>query len=102
MIELVEHHIANEKFGVVLLSKEIGMSRSQLHRKLNGILGHGPNQFIRTYRLQRAHHLLKQNAATPSEISFQVGFGSPSYFTKCFHKHYGYPPSDIDNQSFKD
>lgn len=102
LIELVELHISNENFNVVLLSKKVGMSRSQLHRKLNGLLGHGPNHFIRNYRLQRAHDLLKQNAATPSEIAYQVGFSSPSYFTKCFHKYYGYPPSNIENQIIKD
>ncbi|MDZ7606437.1 MAG: helix-turn-helix transcriptional regulator [Cyclobacteriaceae bacterium] len=95
LIDMVELHMSNEKFGVEQLGDELGMSRSQLHRKLTGLLGRGPNQFIRTFRLQRAHDLLKQKAATASEISYQVGFGSPSYFTKCFHEQFGYTPSDM-------
>ena len=101
LIESVELHMSNEKFGVTMLSSELGMSRSKLHRKLILILAQGPNKFIRTYRLQRSHELLKQNTATSSEISHQVGFGSPSYFTKCFHSHFGYTPSELKDRSIK-
>jgi DNA-binding response OmpR family regulator/nitrogen-specific signal transduction histidine kinase len=95
LIELVELNISDEKFGVEQLGREIGMSRSQLHRKLTALIDQGPNQFIRSFRLQRAHDLLKQNAATASEISYQVGFSSPSYFTKCFHEQFGYTPTEM-------
>lgn len=95
LIEVVEQNINNEKFGVEQLGNELNMSRSQLHRKLTALLGQGPNQFIRTFRLQRAHDLLRQNSATTAEIAYQVGFSSPSYFTKCFHEQYGYTPSEI-------
>ncbi len=98
LIEIVEYQMSDEKFGVERLGIEMGMSRSQLHRKLTALLGRGPNQFIKNFRLQRAHDLLKQKAATASEIAYQVGFSSPSYFTKCFHKKYGYPPSEIHAQ----
>ena len=94
-IKVVEENMANEQFNVEQLAIAIGMSRSQLHRKLKALLDQSPNQLIRTFRLQRAHDLLKQNAATSSEIAYQVGFGSPSYFTKCFHEQYGYTPSEI-------
>ncbi|MCK5702972.1 MAG: response regulator, partial [Cyclobacteriaceae bacterium] len=95
LIEIVEHHMNSDKFGVEQLGDEIGMSRSQLHRKLTALLGQGPNQFIRSFRLQLAHDLLKQESATASEIAYQVGFSSPSYFTKCFHEQFGYTPSEI-------
>ncbi len=95
LIEIVELNMGDEKFGVELLGDEMGMSRSQLHRKLKALLDQGPNQFIRSFRLQRAHELLIQHAATASEIAYQVGFGSPSYFTKCFHEEYGYTPTEI-------
>jgi signal transduction histidine kinase/AraC-like DNA-binding protein len=95
LMEIVESQIGNEHFGVEQLSEEIGMSRSQLHRKLKALLDQGPNQFIRTFRLNRAHDLLKQRAATASEIAYRVGFGSPSYFTKCFQEHFGYVPSEV-------
>jgi signal transduction histidine kinase/DNA-binding response OmpR family regulator len=95
LIDEVEKNIGNEKFGVEQLGEEVGMSRSQLHRKLTALIGESPNQFIRSFRLQRAHDLLKQKAATAAEIAYQVGFGSPSYFTKCFHEKFGYTPSGI-------
>ena len=95
LIEIVERQMGDERFGVEQLGDDIGMSRSQLHRKLTALLGHGPNQFIRSFRLQRAHDLLKQNAATAAEIAYQVGFSSPAYFTKCFHEQFGYTPSKV-------
>jgi len=95
LIEVVETHMGDETFNVEQLGREIAMSRSQLHRKLTALLGQGPNQFIRSFRLQRAHDLLKQNAATASEIAYRVGFSSPSYFTKCFHEQFGYTPSEV-------
>lgn len=95
IVELVEINMSDEKFGVEQLGIEIGMSRSQLHRKMKALVDQGPNQFIRSFRLQRAHDLLKQNSATASEIAYKVGFSSPSYFTKCFHEQYGYTPSEI-------
>ena len=68
LIEKVELHMSDETFGVEQLGDELSMSRSQLHRKLKALLDQGPNQFIRSFRLQRAHDLLKQNAATAAEI----------------------------------
>lgn len=98
LMDLLEQHIGDEKFGVEALGEEIGMSRSQLHRKLKALIGQGPNQFIRTFRLNRAHDMLKAQAATAAEIAYAVGFSSPSYFTKCFHEQFGYTPSDIAGQ----
>ncbi|MDQ2657050.1 MAG: helix-turn-helix domain-containing protein, partial [Bacteroidota bacterium] len=97
IMDLLEIHFGDEKFGVEELGDEIGMSRSQLHRKLKALLGQGPNQFIRTFRLNRAHDLLKVNAATAAEVAYSVGFSSPSYFTKCFHEQFGYTPSEVSN-----
>lgn len=95
LVETVEVHMSDEKFGVEQLSEEMNMSRSQLHRKLNALIGQGPNDFIRSFRLQRAHDLITKKVATTSEIAYQVGFNSPSYFTKCFHDQFGYTPSDL-------
>ena len=95
LMEIVELHMGDEQFGVEQLGDELSMSRTQLYRKLKALISQGPNQFIRTFRLQRAHDLLKQKAATAAEISFQVGFSSPSYFAKCFHDQFGYSPSEV-------
>jgi len=94
LVETIENQLANEHFGVEQLSDEIGMSRSQLHRKLTALIDQSPNQFIRSFRLNRAHELLKKKVATASEIGYRVGFGSPSYFAKCYHEQFGYSPSE--------
>ena len=99
LVELMEANLDSSIFGVEQLSEEIGMSRSQLHRKLTALIDQGPNQFIRSFRLQRAHDLLEQGAASSSEIAYQVGFSSPSYFSKCFHQQYGYSPTRIRKSS---
>lgn len=92
---VVENNLKNEQFGVKELAQEIGMSRSQIHRKLQGLTHQSISCFIREIRLKKAMTLLQGNVATVSEISHQVGFRSPTYFNKCFHDYYGYPPGEV-------
>lgn len=99
LMKIVEENMGDDLFGVERLSDKMGMSRSQLHRKLNALIGKGPSQLIRSFRLNRAHDLLKVNATTPAEIAYTVGFSSPSYFSKCFREQFGYTPSDIPGNS---
>ena len=98
---LIEVNLGNEQFGVKELAKKLGMSRSNLHRKLQMIQGKSASRFIREYRLEKAMLMLQNNVATASEISYRVGFGSPSYFNKCFHKYYGYPPGETKFRGLK-
>jgi len=92
--ESVDNHIDNEDFTVDQLGKEVGMSRSQLHRKLTALIDQSATEFIRSYRLHRAKDMISQNGGTISEISFSVGFGSPSYFSKCFREEFGFSPTE--------
>ena len=98
---LIEVNLGNEQFGVKELAKMLGMSRSNLHRKLQMIKGKSASRFIREYRLEKAMLMLQNNVATASEIAYRVGFGSPSYFNKCFHKYYGYPPGEAKFRGLK-
>lgn len=75
-------------------SKPVMCSKSQLYRKLMRLTGKSPNTFIREYRLNEALLLLNKNTGNISDISFETGFSSPSYFSKCFQKRYGVMPSD--------
>lgn len=75
-------------------SKPVMCSKSQLYRKLIALTGKSPNTFLREYRLNEALLLLNKNTGNISDISFETGFSSPSYFSKCFHKRYGHLPSD--------
>ncbi|UBM58743.1 response regulator [Marinilongibacter aquaticus] len=93
--EIIDRHVSDEQFGVDIFASEIGMSRSQLNRKLRAIFNQSANEMVRIYRLERAHQLLSKRAMTPTEASYQLGFSSPAYFSKCFSDHYGYPPSRV-------
>jgi signal transduction histidine kinase/DNA-binding response OmpR family regulator len=95
LMQVMEVNYDNEEFTVEQLSQEIGISRSQLHRKLEALTNESSSQFIRKFRLQRAMELLKKNHASISEIAYMVGFGSPSYFNRCFLKQYGVTPSSV-------
>ena len=93
VIEAVEEGMEEETFSVVELGQEVGMSRSQLHRKLKALTGKSPNEIIRQMRLQRAKKLLEKNAGNASEVAFMVGFSSLAYFSKCFKDEFGASPS---------
>lgn len=94
LMKVVEANYENEAFSVDQLGKEIGMSRSQLHRKLHALTNESSSQFIRSFRLQRALDLLKKNNASVSEVAYKVGFSSPNYFSTCFTEFYGFAPSE--------
>jgi AraC-like DNA-binding protein len=96
---VVEKHLGDEDFDVETLSREVGMSRMNVHRKLKALTNQAASQFIRSMRLQRAVELLKQNAGTVAEIAYMVGFGSQAYFTKCFHEQFGCSPKEYVRKS---
>ena len=75
--------------------KSMGCSKSQFYRKMISLTHMAPNNFIREYRLIEALNLLNKNNGNVSEIAFETGFSSPSYFSKCFQKRFGHMPSDF-------
>ncbi|MFZ0454080.1 MAG: ATP-binding protein, partial [Ignavibacteriaceae bacterium] len=83
---IIEKHIADYNFTVDNFSREAGMSRMQLHRKLNAVTGQAAGDFIRNFRLKRAANLLKGRHGNIGEIAYDVGFNNPSYFSECFKK----------------
>lgn len=91
----IEANIGNEHFSVDQLGREVGMSRSQIHRKLRALTNQSASQFIRSFRLARAKSMIEQDAGTISEIAYSVGFASPSYFSRCFLQHFGCTPTDL-------
>lgn len=94
LVDEIEKNIGNETYGVEEMATAINLSRSQLHRKMISITNQTPSLFIRKYRLERAKKLLEQGAGRVSDIAFQVGFSSPSYFTKCFVEEFGITPKE--------
>lgn len=98
VIAIVEENMGNADFSVEALSKEVGMSRIHLYRKLNAISGKTPVEFIRSIRMERAARLLEQSQLTISEIAYQVGFNNPKYFAKQFREEFGELPSAYLNR----
>ena len=93
--QIIEDNIGNENFSVSDLAKEVGLSRSTLHRKLIRLTGKSASDFITEIRLTRALELLVSDVATVSEIAYRVGYSNPSYFNKVFKKTYNVSPSDV-------
>lgn len=92
---IIQDHLSDELFGVEALCEELGMSRTQVHRKLSALTGNSAGYFIRTYRLETAMEMLRKNTGNISEIAYDVGFSSPSYFTKCFTEHFTMTPREV-------
>ena len=93
VLQILEEKISDPKFGVEEFSREIGMSRANLYRKLQALTGHSARDFIRIIRLKRAAILLQKHTGNIAEIAYDVGFSNPSYFSECFQKYFGQLPS---------
>ena len=94
-MKIINEHIGDEGFNIVRLGSEVGMSRSQVHRKIRALTGLPPNSCVRKIRLFKAREMIKNGDGNISEISYSVGFSSPVYFSKCFKEEFGYPPKDL-------
>jgi len=98
VIALVELNLTNDDFNVNVLSREVGVSRTVLYRKLKQLTGLNLIEFIKFIRLRKAAQLLKQdNELTISEIAYQVGFSDPKYFSKSFKTLYKMSPKEYTN-----
>jgi AraC-like DNA-binding protein len=95
LIDYAESAWNNNSFSLGNLNKPLGCSKSKLYRKILSLTGRTPNSFITDYRLNEALKLLDKNAGNVSEIAFETGFSSLSYFSKCFQKKYGCLPSSL-------
>jgi signal transduction histidine kinase/ligand-binding sensor domain-containing protein/DNA-binding response OmpR family regulator len=98
-IDYTEANISNPDFSVEELSRELGMSRVHLYKKLSSLAGKTPIEFIRVIRLKRAAQLLKESRLTVSEIAYEVGFNNPKYFRKYFKDEFGVLPSQYSAQN---
>lgn len=93
LMDLVQDHLSDTEYTVEDLQRDMGISRMQLHRKLKALTGQSATEFVRTIRLKRAAEMLLKEQDNVSQIAYQVGFSSLSYFTKCFKDQYGVIPS---------
>lgn len=95
----VSENISNADLDIQQLSEEFNMSRVQLYRKCKSITGKSPVELIRLIRLKAARQLLENSNKTVSEIAYEVGFSSPSYFAKCYKDQYNESPTDVQKRN---
>lgn len=94
---VVRERMSDSSLSVETISSALGLSRVQMYRKVKQLTGQSPVEIIRVTRLKKAERLLKTTQMTVSEISYDVGFSSPSYFSKCFKDYFGVQPGEIRN-----
>ena len=92
---LVEERMKDAELNVEDLGRNMGMSRVQLYRKLKSLTNYSPNELLRQMRLKKAASLLASSDMTVAEIAYEVGFSSPSYFTKCYKEQFGESPTEF-------
>ena len=93
--ELIEENLADSELSVEDLGSKMGLGRVQLYRKIKALTNYSPNELLRIARLKKAASLLASSERTISEITYEVGFTSPSYFTKCYKEYFGESPTDF-------
>lgn len=94
-LEIAEKNISNTDFDSEAFAKEMFVSRSQLHRKLIALTGCPPGEFLRSFRLKWAAQMILEKKLSITQIAFEVGFSSPSHFTKAFHQQFKCVPSEF-------
>lgn len=95
VFQIAEKNIDNPDFDSEQFASEMFLSRSQFHRKLQAITGQAPGEFLRIYRLKKAAVLLKEQKLNVTQIAYEVGFNSPSHFTKAFKQMFNCLPSEF-------
>ena len=99
--DIIKKNVANSSFDIEILAKNLGVSRSVLHRKIVSLTGEAPGELIRQIRLKKAAELIEQKFGNLSEIALEVGFNNPAYFSEAFKKQYGMTPSQYELKSIK-
>lgn len=93
--QVIENNLSDPDFNVEQLAKKLYMGRSTVYRKIEALCGENPTDYIRSYRLKRAAQLLQNGAASVTDVAFDVGFNSRTYFTRCFKEMFHQLPSDF-------
>ena len=100
-VKYVEDNISRSDLTVEELSKNLGMSRVHLYKKILALTGKSPIEFIRVLRLKRAAQYLRESQLNVSEIAYKLGFNNPKYFSKYFKEEFGISPSEYQNKEGK-
>lgn len=95
LYRLIDENMGNSELSVEDIGAKLGLGRVQLYRKTKALTGYSPNELIRIARLKKASSLLASTDKTIAEITYEVGFSSPSYFTRCYKDYFGENPTDF-------
>ena len=94
IMKVVNKYLSDSDFNVEMLCKEVGISRTQLHRKMKELTGLSTSEFIRNIRLEQAARLLKEQKINVTQVAYTVGFSNLAHFSTVFRKHFGVAPSE--------
>jgi len=97
VLSYIHERIGDPDLNVESLASQLNLSRSQFYRKIKALTNQTANEFIRNIRLLKAKQIIETGNSNISEVCYQVGFSSPSYFTKCFKSHFGILPKEIES-----
>lgn len=101
-IETIKENYKNPYYEVSNFIESMGVSKSLMNKKMQTLTGQSAGQFMRNYRLNLARELILKNQThknkSISDIAYEIGFNDPKYFTRCFTKHFGVPPSNVLNE----
>ena len=98
VMAIVNKNISNNEFNISQMVDEVGMSRTQLHRKLKELTGFSASRFVQNIRMQQAMKLLKEKRVNVSQIAYSVGFSSQTHFSTTFKQYYGVSPTEFIRQ----
>ena len=98
VMQIVNKNISNSEFNMTQMVDEVGMSRTQLHRKLKELTGFSASRFVQNIRMQQALKLLKEKKVNISQIAYSVGFSSQTHFSTTFKQYYGASPTEYMRQ----
>ena len=102
LMAIVNKNISNSDFNITQLVDEVGLSRTQLHRKLKELTGFSAARFLQNIRMQQAMKLLKEKRVNVSQIAYSVGFSSQTHFSTTFKQYYGVSPTEFIRQLEED
>lgn len=98
VVQLVEENMSNPDFSVDSLLEHFSFGRTVFYKKMKGISGYSPKEFVRIVRMKNAGKLLKSKERTVTEVAFEVGFNDSAYFSRLFKKHFGENPSEYQKR----
>jgi AraC-like DNA-binding protein len=94
IMKSVNANLNNPDYDVEMLTKDVGISRAQLHRKMKEITGISTSEFIRNLRLEQAARLIKERKINITQVAYSVGFNNQTHFSTVFKKHFGMTPTE--------